>query len=122
MTNSHQKFDRKEESVFGRRIKNLRKMKGIKRESLAEELGISVNQIQKMETGYNRISASRLQKIAYFFGVSITCFYDLEVDIENPVLPLSKKDALILRNLEYITDPEIKQKLHEMIVEVAKQY
>lgn len=97
-------------------------MKGIKRESLAEELGISVNQIQKMVSGYNRISASRMQKIAYFFGVSITCFYDLEIDTENPVLPLDKKDAVLLRNLEHITDPEIKQKLHEMIIAVAQHY
>lgn len=43
---------------------------------LAEKVGIKFQQIQKYETGMNRVSASRLWDIADTLGVSVSFFFD----------------------------------------------
>ncbi len=50
-------------------------------QQLAEKVGIKFQQIQKYETGMNRISASRLWDIAHALEVPISFFFDgLESD------------------------------------------
>lgn len=111
-----------EEGVFGRRLRNLRILKGYSREQLAQELGLSKQQIHKMENGLNRISASRVQKIANLFKISVTCFYDLEVNPDNPTKVIDEKDAEALYRLGLITDKAVKQRIHELIYSIAKHY
>ena len=48
----------------GRRIRLARKARGLSQQALAEAVGISFQQIQKYESGANRVSASMLAKIA----------------------------------------------------------
>jgi transcriptional regulator with XRE-family HTH domain len=43
---------------------------------LGEALGISFQQIQKYEKGTNRISASRLQRMAEVLQVSVPFFFE----------------------------------------------
>ncbi len=45
-------------------------------QQLAQEVGIKFQQIQKYETGMNRVSASRLWDIARSLGVDIGFFYE----------------------------------------------
>ncbi|WP_152047925.1 helix-turn-helix domain-containing protein [Aureimonas psammosilenae] len=60
----------------GNRLRLLRLQKGMTQEELGSLVGVSYQQIQKYETGSNRISASRLYFLAmqlsvgpeYFFG------------------------------------------------------
>jgi transcriptional regulator with XRE-family HTH domain len=53
-----------------------RKLLGRSQECLAEILGVSFQQIQKYERGTNRISASKLYKIAATLQVSVTFFFE----------------------------------------------
>jgi transcriptional regulator with XRE-family HTH domain len=46
-------------------------------DELAEQLGITVVQVQKYEKGVNRIGASRLHKIAGLLGVPIGAFFEV---------------------------------------------
>jgi len=48
----------------GKRIRHRRWMNGTTQQQLAERVGIKFQQIQKYETGMNRVSASRLWDIA----------------------------------------------------------
>ncbi|HIF09166.1 MAG TPA: XRE family transcriptional regulator, partial [Sneathiellales bacterium] len=48
----------------GERIRHLRTTLGLTQEQLSSALGISYQQIQKYETGANRVSAGRLYEIA----------------------------------------------------------
>ena len=48
----------------GKRIRHRRWMIGMTQQQLAEKVGIKFQQIQKYETGMNRVSASRLWDIA----------------------------------------------------------
>lgn len=60
----------------GKRIRHRRWMVGITQQQLADKVGIKFQQIQKYETGMNRVSASRLWDIADTLGVGINFFFE----------------------------------------------
>ncbi len=60
----------------GKRIRHQRWMVGMTQQQLAEKVGIKFQQVQKYETGMNRVSASRLWDIADSLGVGIGFFFD----------------------------------------------
>lgn len=60
----------------GKRIRHRRWMNGTSQQHLAENVGIKFQQIQKYETGANRVSASRLWDIAKVLGVPISYFFE----------------------------------------------
>ena len=51
-------------------------MLGMSQVSLAEELGVTFQQVQKYEKGRNRISASRFQQICQVLRMPIAFFFD----------------------------------------------
>ena len=60
----------------GKRIRHRRWMVGMTQQQLADKVGIKFQQIQKYETGMNRVSASRLWDIAETLGVTISFFFE----------------------------------------------
>ena len=60
----------------GQRIRQRRWMVGFTQQGLADRVGIKFQQIQKYETGTNRVSSSRLWDIADVLGVSVGFFFD----------------------------------------------
>ena len=60
----------------GKRIRQRRWMVGMTQQQLADKVGIKFQQIQKYETGMNRVSASRLWDIAAALGVTISFFFE----------------------------------------------
>ena len=60
----------------GKKVRHRRWMIGMTQQGLAESVGIKFQQIQKYETGMNRISASRLWDIADTLGVSVGYFFE----------------------------------------------
>ena len=60
----------------GQRVRQRRWMVGMTQQQLAEMVGIRFQQIQKYETGENRLSASRLWDIAVALRVPIAFFYE----------------------------------------------
>ena len=60
----------------GQRIRHRRWTVGMTQQQLADAVGIKFQQIQKYETGMNRISASRLWDIAQALDVSISFFFE----------------------------------------------
>ncbi len=60
----------------GKRVRHRRWMVGMTQQQLGENVGIKFQQIQKYETGMNRISASRLWDIASALDVSISFFFE----------------------------------------------
>ena len=68
----------------GQRLRQRRWMLGLTQQQLAERVGIRFQQIQKYETGENRMSASRLWDIAAALNVPIAHFYD---GLGGPAVP-----------------------------------
>ncbi|MFB2532332.1 helix-turn-helix domain-containing protein [Paracoccus sp. p4-l81] len=60
----------------GKRIRHRRWMIGMTQQQLADLVGIKFQQIQKYETGMNRVSASRLWDIAQATEVPVQFFFD----------------------------------------------
>ena len=60
----------------GKRIRHRRWMNGTTQQQLADAVGIKFQQIQKYETGMNRVSASRLWDIAHALDVPVTFFFE----------------------------------------------
>ncbi|MFT6944281.1 MAG: transcriptional regulator with XRE-family HTH domain [Yoonia sp.] len=60
----------------GKRIRHRRWMNGTTQQQLAEAVGIKFQQIQKYETGMNRVSASRLWDISKFLNVDVAFFFE----------------------------------------------
>src|SRR6195952_1505577 len=60
----------------GARIRMRRKVLGVSQEKLADELGLTFQQVQKYERGANRVSASKLYEIARSLSAPISYFFD----------------------------------------------
>jgi DNA-binding XRE family transcriptional regulator len=60
---------------IGQQIRVQRLALKISQYRLADHLGVSYQQLQKIETGKNRVSAARLILISEYFGVSPMDFY-----------------------------------------------
>ncbi len=60
----------------GLRIRQRRWLVGMTQQTLADKVGIKFQQIQKYETGVNRVSASRLWEIANTLAVPIEYFFE----------------------------------------------
>lgn len=71
----------------GRRVRQRRWVLGLTQQQLAQALGIRFQQVQKYESGANRISASRLFDLSRALQVSVGFFYDGlgETDAQLPV-------------------------------------
>jgi len=60
----------------GQRVRQRRWMTGMSQTQLGERIGIRFQQVQKYETGANRISASRLWDIAATLEVPVGHFFE----------------------------------------------
>ncbi|OYX35806.1 MAG: transcriptional regulator [Caulobacterales bacterium 32-69-10] len=60
----------------GARIRMRRKLLSVSQERLAEQLGLTFQQVQKYERGANRVSASKLYEIARALQTSVAYFFD----------------------------------------------
>ena len=60
----------------GRRIRQVRWLKGMTQQQLAMEVGVKFQQMQKYETGANRVSASRLWQLSGALEVPVSFFFD----------------------------------------------
>ena len=60
----------------GKRLRRRRRLLGLTQQQLAESIGIRFQQIQKYESGANRISASRLWALSKALDVPVSYFFD----------------------------------------------
>jgi len=60
---------------IGQKIRNARETLGITQESIAKELEVSFQQVQKYEKGHNRISAVKLFVLAQAIDVPVHVFF-----------------------------------------------
>jgi transcriptional regulator with XRE-family HTH domain len=61
---------------IGQRVREKRMALGLSQTALAEKLGISFQQVQKYESGANRISGSRLWEMSQVLSEPVSFFFD----------------------------------------------
>lgn len=100
----------------GGRLRLLRTARRLSLEELGRRVGVTYQQIQKYETGANRISASTLYRIARTFEMSPTYFFEGLDDEAQETDPVSDREALQSSiALRRIPDVEVRQRLRALI-------
>uniref|UniRef100_UPI0040475DC9 helix-turn-helix domain-containing protein n=1 Tax=Yoonia sp. TaxID=2212373 RepID=UPI0040475DC9 len=105
----------------GKRIRQRRWMNGTTQQQLAQAVGIKFQQIQKYETGMNRVSASRLWDIAHVLSVPVSFFFEgLETVTDGaqsgqvPGDVLTDKEALDLLRSYYAIPENQRRRLFDL--------
>lgn len=84
--------------VVGQRIRARRIARGLSQTELGNAIGVRFQQVQKYESGANRVSASRLWAIADVLGVEVGYFFDgitaAPVDAARSSYPVDSLDFL----------------------------
>jgi transcriptional regulator with XRE-family HTH domain len=95
-------------------------MVGMTQQQLAEKVGIKFQQIQKYETGMNRVSASRLWDISEALSVPVEFFFEglegggAEAEQTLPGDILADKEALELVRSYYSIPENQRRRLFEL--------
>jgi transcriptional regulator with XRE-family HTH domain len=114
----------------GERIRLYRSMIGMSQQKLAENLGVTFQQLQKYERGENRIGAGRLLTVATVLGIPITFLLDeegfsqrhgVEHSMAGGVLDTARDAYTIGRAFSQITDPEIRRTITTLVQSLARQ-
>ena len=63
------------DALVGQRVRERRRELGLSRVAMAGRLGLTQQQLQKYESGFNRLSAGRLYEIAVLLDVPMSYFY-----------------------------------------------
>jgi transcriptional regulator with XRE-family HTH domain len=64
------------DAEVGQSIRQHRKNAKMTLQGLADRLGIAYQQVQKYETGVNRVGAGRLMEIAEILAIPVACFFE----------------------------------------------
>ena len=64
------------DTQVGKRVRMRRLMLDMSQTQLADALGVTFQQVQKYESGQNRISAGRLQRVAEVLNVPVALFFE----------------------------------------------
>ena len=67
----------------GKRIELRRKLLKMTQKGLAQKIGVTFQQLQKYEQGFNRVSASRLWLISQALGTDINFFFESVPSAKN---------------------------------------
>jgi len=107
----------------GKRIRRRRRLLGLTQQQLAESVGIRFQQVQKYESGANRVSASRLFELAEALDVPVQYFYEGLQGSGEPAAPagehiapdvLSQKETLDMVRAYYKLNERPRRRLLEL--------
>ncbi len=110
----------------GRRLRRRRRLLGLTQQQVGAAVGIRFQQVQKYESGANRLSAARLFELARALNVPIQYFYDGldEADGAGPMLNggdsdiapnvLSRNETLELVRVYYRLAEEPRRRLLDL--------
>lgn len=122
------------DSYVGSQVRMRRQLLGLSQERLADQIGVTFQQVQKYEKGMNRIGASRLQRIAEVLNTSPSFFFqqdpneplslaglDLTVTADPVAEFLQSKEGLALNKaFMKITDMHLREKIVALVKAMAQ--
>ena len=100
MTNDIHPVDK----FVGAKVRMARLNENLSQTELAEKLGITFQQVQKYESGKNRISASRLYDIAHIVNSDVAYFF---AEYDNGVIKDDASQSGAVNAYDYISTPEM---------------
>ncbi|MBV9509856.1 MAG: helix-turn-helix transcriptional regulator [Caulobacteraceae bacterium] len=113
--------------VLGARIRDRRKSLGVTQTALAEASGVTFQQIQKYERGFNRVSFSRLVEIARALDCRVADLVDgldeissSRPDFRSEPSLLDRPDAGPLLAAYAAAPPRLRRAILNLMVAIAK--
>jgi transcriptional regulator with XRE-family HTH domain len=114
----------------GHRIRIERLARGLSQTALANQLGVTFQQVQKYEKGVNRVGAGRLTKIAEVLGIEVGTFFsgkdildteDKKVSGEaSPLKLLTVSGAFrLLRAYGDIEDSNLRRAIVDLVEQIS---
>lgn len=104
---------------IGERLKAARLRRQKTLSALADELGLTYQQVHKYESGRNRISASTLFKAAETLGIELSFFFSgcpqMRVGANPSYAADPSSDAELQAALMRIEDPEVRARLMQLL-------
>ena len=119
----------------GSRVRLRRTLLGMSQTSLGKALGLTFQQIQKNECGFNRIGASRIYQLSHVLNVPLSYFFDDMPELGPDAMPglnetkrkdfepspMLKRETLELVRAYYCNrDPKMRDALRHMAIALAK--
>ena len=102
----------------GVRLRARRTLLGLSQAALGDAMGITFQQVQKYESGSNRISASRLYDVSKLLDIDISYFFDemgRAIESESPARLSQKKSKRPPRKPPKSEDPLHKRETLELV-------
>lgn len=117
------KLAKRVDAYVGERIRDRRTSLGLTQEHLASALQISYQQVQKYETGANRVSAGRLFELARILDIDVSYFFD-GLNEQAEVSPLDhggkNRSAIeLVRNFAAIENQTVRAALSGLVKTIA---
>jgi transcriptional regulator with XRE-family HTH domain len=113
----------------GRRIRARRLSVGMSQVTLAKNLGVTFQQVQKYEKGVNRVGAGRLHHVAKVLDAPVNFFFDgqMRPGRSEPVMSgfefLTNARALrLMKAFTRIRDPKFQQIVTDLCERIADGY
>ena len=114
----------------GHRIRIERLARGLSQTALANQLGVTFQQVQKYEKGVNRVGAGRLTKIAEVLGVAVGTFFTGKEMLDNertaedgeasPLKLLTVSGAFrLLRAYADIEDTNLRRAIVDLVEQIS---
>ena len=121
-TKAHRPEDVEIDKHIGQRVRERRKVLGLRQTALAARLGISVHQLHNYETGSNRIGVGRLYGCAQLLYVRPECFFEgLEgSDSGTPDETQSDEAMKLVRAYYRISDPTQRHHVRKLVQALAR--
>ncbi len=112
------------DAMVGAKIRVFRVHRRISQTDLAEQIGVTFQQVQKYEKGANRIGASRLSRIAAVLGISVGELFEPSESKSDESASLfrllAQPGALrVLKAYTRTSDPRIRSAIAELIEGIA---
>ena len=101
---------------IGWKLRKLRLQAGWTQESLAEQIGVSVQQIQHYESGKNKMNTDRLQQMARALDVPVQAFFT-EGD---EIVPMAVAEKQLLSSFRDIPNREVQESILKITINAAK--
>ena len=115
----------------GHRIRIERLARGLSQTALANQLGVTFQQVQKYEKGVNRVGAGRLTKIAEVLGIEVGTFFSGKEMLNSeqskegessPLKLLTVSGAFrLLRAYSDIEDTNLRRAIVDLVEQISGQ-
>ena len=110
---------------IGRRIREWRIILGLPQHTLADQIGVTYQQLHRYEQGINGISAASLYRIARRLGVSVNCFFEDfgkgSALVPSPPPPQQRLLLELTRSFAGMSDAKLQAALSELVRGLATE-